>query len=333
WWKTVLKHYLQQASADNSSTVRTAMCDCMSSMSKQVFSRFNPRLQKLSVAFLLPLPRDGEANVRAAACRALGFFVLFPDLREDPLFVSDVALVLLEPMSDKVLAVRVRASWAQGNVCDALVIESERSDLYVSDCISPSLWMQLLNSIAAASLDNDKLRSNAVRALGSLLRITPNHYFQQGRMLSLLAHAMEALIKNIETGTLKTRWNACHAANNLLHNPHFPIGYQDDSLSCYAWTSNFYQALCMSLTQCKNFKVRIHACLALTTPSLYTQYGSSQQILIIVEAILETHRACSEDKDTEFQELGYKQQLLANVSERAHGLLTNKKNTHRHFMH
>jgi hypothetical protein len=75
------------------------------------------------VTLLFSLSSDADANVRAAACRALGVFVLFPSLREDPLFVSDMTKAILLQRDDKTILVRVRASWAIGNLCDALVLE------------------------------------------------------------------------------------------------------------------------------------------------------------------------------------------------------------------
>lgn len=37
--------------------------------------------------------------------------------------MSDMASAVLEQMNDNAILVRVRASWAQGNLCDALVLE------------------------------------------------------------------------------------------------------------------------------------------------------------------------------------------------------------------
>ncbi|KAI9031530.1 armadillo-type protein [Phycomyces nitens] len=314
WWKTTIGQYIQQTSLDTEAVVRAISCDCMGSISKYVFARLDPRIQTLLVTLILPLPRDEDPNVRAAACRTLGVLVLFPDLREDPLFVSDMASALMEQMNDKVINVRVRASWAQGNLCDALVLESEKQDFCIKEWVSTLLWADLVSAATTAALDNDKLRSNAVRALGSLLRITPCSYFDQGRIMLLLKNAMAALVKNIEGGTLKTRWNACHAASNMLRNPDFPIGYMNRE-QMYPWTTGFYRALCLALTQCKNFKVRINACLALTRPSLQAQYGSPDQLKTIVSSVLEAYKTCLDDKETEFQELGYKDQLKAKTIE------------------
>ncbi|KAG0177249.1 HEAT repeat-containing protein 6 [Apophysomyces sp. BC1021] len=305
WWTLMLEKHIQQSSLDEAPSVRMITCDCIASMSKHVFSHFAPRYQRLSVTLLLPLATDSDAYVRAAACRALGVFVLFPDLREDPLFVSDMASAILGQMNDKTVLVRVRASWAQGNLCDAMVLESEKEEFCLKEWISVSTWIQILTTSTAASVDNDKLRSNAVRAMGSLLRITPKEFFATGRIL--IRNALTGLIKNIETGSLKTRWNACHAASNMLQNPDFPIGYMEDG-DVFPWTSALYIALCQSLTQCKNFKVRINACLALSTPSHRDRYGDPSQFGMIINAIKDAWTAC-DSEETEFQENRYKEQL------------------------
>ncbi|KAF7722562.1 HEAT repeat-containing protein 6 [Apophysomyces ossiformis] len=313
WWTLMLEKYIQQSSLDEAASVRMMTCDCIASMSKHVFSHFAPRYQRLSVTLLLPLASDQDANVRAAACRALGVFVLFPDLREDPLFVSDMAAAVLEQTKDKTVLVRVRASWAQGNLCDAMVLESEKEEFHLQEWIPVATWVQILENATAASLDNDKNTSWA-NALchcpvkiqcSSLLRVTPKPFFESGRVL--IRNAMAGLIKNIETGSLKTRWNACHAASNMLRNPDFPIGRMERG-GLFPWTNGLYSALCQSLTQCKNFKVRINACLALAAPMERDRYGDPRQLGAVVDGILTSWDAC-ENEETDYQEVRYKEQL------------------------
>lgn len=75
------------------------------------------------MTLLFSLVSDTDTNVRASACRALGVFILFPSLREDPMFVSDMTKAILLQKEDKTILVRVRVSWAIGNLCDAVVLE------------------------------------------------------------------------------------------------------------------------------------------------------------------------------------------------------------------
>jgi hypothetical protein len=176
--------------------------------------------------------------------------------------------------------------------------------------MSTTEWIDVLSTATAGSLDNDKLRSNAVRAIGSLLRITPQAYYENTRIMSLVKNAVHGLVKNIESGSLKTRWNACHATSNMLLNPHFPIGYIKQEGGIYPWTQTLFQSLIKALLQCKNFKVRINACLAITTPRQVDQYGDN--LPLIIKSILEAWDICQQNQ--EYKEIKYKQQLERQVT-------------------
>lgn len=119
---------------------------------------------------------------------------------------------------------------------------------------------------------------------------------------------MGAMIKNIESGTLKARWNACHAAGNILRNPNFPIGSN-------RWTVPFYEALLKSLRQCKNFKVRIHACAALGSSTRRSQYGTEAMYHKVVKTVKECLKDIDQDlPDISFMEMRYMEQLKEQVS-------------------
>lgn len=115
---------------------------------------------------------------------------------------------------------------------------------------------------------------------------------------------------------IQTRWNACHAASNLLLNPTFPIGYIELSSSSkqqYNWTNTLYNSLIKALTKCSNYKVRINACLALATPKQIRFYGDCIQP--IFQAILSTWHACHDpNRSIEYQELKYHEQLKDQVN-------------------
>ena len=119
---------------------------------------------------------------------------------------------------------------------------------------------------------------------------------------------MAGVTKNIESGSLKTRWNACHAASNILKNPVLPIGGEEND---YPWTDGLYRALIHSVRQCRNYKVRINACRALATPQQRIKYG--QQFDPVVQAILAAWEACHKEEENEFQEYRYKEQLKDQV--------------------
>ncbi|KAI9263034.1 armadillo-type protein [Sporodiniella umbellata] len=306
WWHQMIERDIQEALTQGPA-IRAAACNCFASLPKYIFENMDYRYQRLAITLLHPLASDSEATVRAAACRALGVFVLFPSLQEDSLFVSGMMKAILAQKEDKATAVLVRSSWALANMCDALVNESKKKEFELRDYMSTSEWIDVLDFSTKLSKDSEKLRPNAVRAMGSLLRVTPKEYFENTRILSLISHAMEGLVKNIETGSLKTRWNACHAASNMLLNSSFPIGFMDRGV--YPWTQTVYDALIKSLLSCKNFKVRINACLALSTPASREKYGNKMET--IISSISEALKKCQENE--EYTEIKYRNQLEEQV--------------------
>lgn len=111
----------------------------------------------------------------------------------------------------------------------------------------------------------------------------------------------------------QTRWNACHAVSNVFLNPYFPIGYiEEEEGRVYPWTHHVYEALTQSLVECKNYKVRINACLALSIPKSKEKYGNKLEM--ILSCIKEAWNKCQ--ASDEYSELKYKTQLENQVSNR-----------------
>jgi hypothetical protein len=69
-----------------------------------------------------PVNNNNVLSFQAASIRALGVFVLYPVLRDDAVFVTDVANAALNGLNDAVLLVRMRTAWSLANLSDALVI-------------------------------------------------------------------------------------------------------------------------------------------------------------------------------------------------------------------
>ena len=65
------------------------------------------------------------------------------------------------------------------------------------------LLLNLLVSAISASYDTDKVRANAVRAVGNLLRYLPESRYQFGAFKETAAKAVYALIANISSGLMK----------------------------------------------------------------------------------------------------------------------------------
>ncbi|KAF9338411.1 HEAT repeat-containing protein 6 [Podila minutissima] len=212
----------------------------------------------------------------------------------DSTHVLDMASAVLDLCHDPNMAVRVRASWAVGNLCDSLVLlkssNTEQATVAMDEILTLPTWTRIMRTALMISQDHEKLKSNGIRAIGGLLRVTFEGILERERH-SLVKDAVNVLIKNIEQGSLKGRWNACYAIQNVLLNNDFPIGSTyGTSYACdsdeVSWTDQVYSALLQAVQQSRNFKVRINACAALTVPKTRVKYGNQSRFRNVIEVLL-----------------------------------------------
>ncbi|CAG8437478.1 9765_t:CDS:10 [Scutellospora calospora] len=296
WWIAVLVKHVQMASNDKCHAVKAHACDFLSYIPANIFSSLPNR--NFCIKILLNYSKDESANVRAAACRGLGVYILFPSLQQDTKFASDMALTVIQQMSDQNLLVRVRSSWALGNLCDTMVILSNPSN--ISQGVTPRnanlneflinvLWAKIVKAGLSAANDNDKVRPNGVRTLGSIIHVLPTNF---------IVREERGLIKDV------VRWNACYAASNMLRNPNFPIGQKSNT-----WSVQLYDALIRAVQTSKNFKVRINASLALATPTTRDKYGDITTFIKILQAVVTSLENIDNLTGTGFSEVKYQEQL------------------------
>uniref|UniRef100_A0A2K6EL34 HEAT repeat-containing protein 6 n=1 Tax=Propithecus coquereli TaxID=379532 RepID=A0A2K6EL34_PROCO len=253
--------------------------------------------QILCITVLLGLNDSKNRLVKAATSRALGVYVLFPCLRQDVIFVADTANAILMSLQDKSLNVRAKAAWSLGNLTDTLIVNMETPDPSFQEEFSGLLLLKMLRSGIEASKDKDKVKSNAVRALGNLLHFLQPSHIEKPRFAEIIEEAIQALISTVLTeAAMKVRWNACYAMGNVFKNPALPLGTAP-------WTSQAYNALTSVVTSCKNFKVRIRSAAALSIPGKRARYGSVDQYAQIWNALV-TALQKSEDT-TDFLEFKY----------------------------
>ncbi|KAK9764502.1 hypothetical protein K7432_007922 [Basidiobolus ranarum] len=305
WWISFLEELIQPYTDSKCANTRALICKCISHIPNEIYATLPTEKQILILSLLLGLANDENSAVRAAASRALGVFVLFPALKENSLFMIDVSLLFVKLVQDSVLTTRIPASWGLANLCDTLVITSEENDGELAEGFDYMLLCRLAAAGIAASKDNDKLRSNGVRALGSLIRACPRSVIER-EVGNLLNEAVNIVVKNINSGSAKTRWNACHATANFLRNPWFPIGKTH-------WTETVYDALLQSIQECRNFKVRIHACLALALPNSREKYYTSSLYKRIIETLVNALENVHDMNNTAFSEYKYQNQLESQV--------------------
>uniref|UniRef100_A0A2K5XPB0 HEAT repeat-containing protein 6 n=1 Tax=Mandrillus leucophaeus TaxID=9568 RepID=A0A2K5XPB0_MANLE len=253
--------------------------------------------QILCITVLLGLNDSKNRLVKAATSRALGVYVLFPCLRQDVVFVADTANAILMSLEDKSLNVRAKAAWSLGNLTDTLIVNMETPDPSFQEEFSGLLLLKMLRSAIEASKDKDKVKSNAVRALGNLLHFLQPSHIEKPTFAEIIEESIQALISTVLTeAAMKVRWNACYAMGNVFTNPALPLGTAP-------WTSQAYSALTLVVTSCKNFKVRIRSAAALSVPGKREQYGSVEQYARIWNALV---TALQKSEDTiDFLEFKY----------------------------
>uniref|UniRef100_A0A8B9GH49 HEAT repeat-containing protein 6 n=1 Tax=Amazona collaria TaxID=241587 RepID=A0A8B9GH49_9PSIT len=300
-------------------TLQTSACDALSSILPEAFSRLKNDQQILCVTLLLGLNHSENPLVKAAAARALGVYILFSCLRQDVMFVADTANAILDSLHDKSPNVRAKAAWSLGNLTDTLIINMEMMGQSFHEEFSDLLLLKMLRSATEASKDRDKVKSNAVRALGNVLHFLQPCHIANPRFREAIEESLQALISTVQSeATMKVRWNACYALGNVFKNPALPLGEAP-------WTAQAYSALSSVVKSCKNFKVRIKSAMALSIPSRRECYGSTEQFCHIWSALVV---ALQKSEDTEdFLEFKYSASLRTQICQALLHLLSLAKST------
>lgn len=269
FWQTLLNGPLVSLlQSEQHATLRAIGCDCLGSIGPHIFQQLPRDKQILCVTLLFACTKDEENTVRGAAVRALALCVLYPSLREDSGFVVDTAESILETLKDENLTVRVKASWSLGNLSDALVLNSKSEEI-TEDQLPEKVLLKLFEASIKSAADNDKIKMNVVRAIGNLIQLVDGRLLVREEFRHACEQALNALIKGSTTGiNMKVRWNACYALGNALKNPSL---YND--LDANVWQPTVFNKLAELVVGFKNFKVRINAALALSSPSTREHYG------------------------------------------------------------
>jgi len=251
---------------------------------------------------IIILMTDGAAIVRASACRTLGLYVLYKPIYENSQIMSRVAKCFVDGTGDKNLNVRIKAAWSLANYCDALIKSTtESTKIQVPD----NLIFALFQASLKAALDNDKVRSNGVRALGNFARIAPPSILQSTNHLTKI---LNVLLNNLNLASVKVRWNACYGVSNLFQNEYL------SSLPLWDWSGEVYNGLLKTVSECDNLKTKINACYALSIPIKRSHYGAAYAHIFssLLHALQTSHQI------SDFSQYKYKetliQQLKATIS-------------------
>ncbi|CAG8443342.1 1080_t:CDS:2, partial [Acaulospora colombiana] len=231
WWTTVLSNHIQITTVDKCHAIRALSCDFISYIPSNIFAPMPNDKKNFCIKTLLGFSKDESANVRAAACRGLGVYILFPELQQDTKFATDMAYAAIQQMSDSHLLVRVRSSWALGNLCDTMVVLSnpENSNIRntnLNEFLINVMWARIVKAGLNASNDNDKVRWNACYAAANMLH---NPSFPIGTKNHWSTQLYESLIRVVQTSkNFKVRINACLA----LATPMTREKYGDVTILC-----------------------------------------------------------------------------------------------------
>ncbi|XP_070772847.1 HEAT repeat-containing protein 6 [Enoplosus armatus] len=308
FWSEVLSGPLNGAlQNEQHPTLQTSACDTLSSILPQAFAQLPDKTQLMCITVLLGLTYSENYLVKTAAVRALGVYILFPCLREDVMFVADTANTILAALDDRSPNVRAKAAWSLGNLTDTLIVNMESVGVDFQEELSDMLLLKMLQAATRASADKDRVKSNAVRALGNLLHFLRQSQLSRSAFQRPLEEAVRALVKTVQSeATMKVRWNACYALGNAFRNPVLPL----DSAP---WSGDAFSALCHVVTSCKNFKVRIKSAAALAVPGHRGCYGDTKRFCCVWRS-LATALENSEDTN-DFLEYRYSASLRHTLSQ------------------
>ncbi|OUM56986.1 hypothetical protein PIROE2DRAFT_18174 [Piromyces sp. E2] len=219
------------------------------------------------------------------------------------MFIIDVASTIQDTIKDNNLIVRIRSSWLYGNFCDNLIFmsENQESSSILDEWLDNNMIKKLLESGISAAKDNDKCRASALRGLGGIIRICPKNFIDN-QTNNIIKEVVLVTKRNAETGSVKIRWNSCHAICNMFKNKDFPIGKS-------SWTSPLIMSLLKSIKNCRNFKVRINASNALLELTTKEQYGNKDLVKNTLECVLSSLENIDDLANTRYGEYKYQQQL------------------------
>nr|XP_023019529.1 HEAT repeat-containing protein 6 [Leptinotarsa decemlineata] len=274
FWQTLFNESLINLVQSEQVILRAVGCDCLGSIGNDIFDKLPRDKQIICITLLFSCTRDEGQSVRGAAVRALGMCILYPTVKEDPGFVIDTAEAIHRLLRDKYLMVRVKASWSLGNLSESLVSMS-KSPCGIEE-ITENLILKMLQISIDSANDHDKIKMNAVRSIGNLLLLFTDLSMEKTKIKEITQQAFKVLVDKCTTGSnTKVRWNACYALGNALKNCAFYKNYSATTPKEWqtAIFASVFNGLADLVVSYRNFKVRINAALALSTPSQREHYG------------------------------------------------------------
>ncbi|XP_058828789.1 HEAT repeat-containing protein 6 [Topomyia yanbarensis] len=268
FWTTMLPTVTEQIQdIDQNPMMRAVCCDAFGNMGVHVYEKLPRDRQLALVSLLTGCTFDEDSLVSSAAVRVLSVYILFPSLRENICYIENTIDAIFRIMKDPNVIARVKASWSLGNITDALVLNSSDPN---KERLGDAVMQQICEAAIGAASDNDKVRCNAVRTIGNVLRTLRLDHFSQNVWTQLCQKAIDKLVHNtLHSNNVKVKWNACYAIGNMMQNElMFSEGHRID------WQKQIFPALCTIVIKSNNFKVRINSAAALSVVKNRPHYGT-----------------------------------------------------------
>ncbi|XP_010251003.1 PREDICTED: HEAT repeat-containing protein 6 isoform X2 [Nelumbo nucifera] len=320
-WCEALEKHLPLILFHSSPMVRATSITCFAGITSSVFFSLTKEKQNFIISSSISAALNDEApQVKSSACRAIGVIACFPQISYSTKILNEFIHAVEINIRDPLVSVRITASWALANICDSF--RHRASDLNLQRCsagkhVDPDSDLFSMNIILLAECalrltkDGDKIKSNAVRALGSLSRFVNFSHLSSAKdepvcMGSPLTTNINELLHSsndskashgsLPSGNLSditymqhNQWLdtmvqaflSCVATGNVKVQWNvchaFSNLFLNETLRLQdmAWAPSVFNILLLLLRDSSNFKVKIHAAAALAVPASRLDYGRS----------------------------------------------------------
>ncbi|KAJ4774736.1 HEAT repeat-containing protein 6 [Rhynchospora pubera] len=306
-WNEAIERHMPVALCHSAPSVKAASVTCFAGMTSAVFFSLSREKQEFVIfSSVGAATKEAIPALRSAACRAIGIISSFPPVISNSRVLYDFIHAVELNTRNQLASVRITASWALANICDSVRLraaEFPKEDLPCEVVKSISL---LVESALRLAKDGDKIKSNAVRALGYLSRFirfddpSGAHNNLSSGDSNWLERMVQAFLSCVTTGNVKVQWNVCHALSNLFMN-------ETLKLQSTSWAPTVFHILLLLIRDSTNYKIRIHAAVALAVPTSRIEYGSS--FSDVVQGIVQVIESLSSDHSSNPSSYKYKDNL------------------------
>ncbi|KHG12292.1 HEAT repeat-containing 6 [Gossypium arboreum] len=295
-----------------SAMVRTASVTCFAGITSSVFFSLLKENQDFIVSSLISAAEhDKVPSVRSAACRAIGVVSCFQKASASAENLGKFIHAVEINTRDSMVSVRIPASWALANICDS--IRHFVDDVPLKQSTDSETNFHLVDLLIECALrltkDGDKVKSNAVRALGNLSRFVR----YTSSCLDKKPVAKLGFSSTCNQVTMLPARNDLNAFDGGVIPSSYPASLKDlhwlermvqAFISCVTtgnvkvqwnvchalsnmflnktiqlqdmdWAPSVFGILLLLLRDSSNFKIRIQAAAALAVPEAAVDYGKS----------------------------------------------------------